>query len=205
MFGASNFPLAFSVAGGDTASALAAGCPVVVKAHPAHPGTSELVGRAMQAAVKACGLPEGVFSLLYGAGNWLGGALVADPRIKAVGFTGSRGGGLALMQIANDAARADSRLRGDEQHQPGARAAACAGQRAARRSRRRSSPRSRWARDSSAPTRAWCSAPKARRSMASSARSRRTSARLPSQTMLTPGIHEAYRGGVERLAAQCAA
>ena len=100
VFGASNFPLAFSVAGGDTASALAAGCPVVVKAHPAHPGTSELVGRAIQAAVAECGLPEGVFSMLYGAGNWLGGALVADPRIKAVGFTGSRGGGLALMKIA---------------------------------------------------------------------------------------------------------
>jgi NADP-dependent aldehyde dehydrogenase len=102
VFGASNFPLAFSVAGGDTASALAAGCPVVVKAHPAHPGTSELVGRAIQAAVRECGLPEGVFSLLYGAGNWLGGALVADPRIKAVGFTGSRGGGLALMRIAGE-------------------------------------------------------------------------------------------------------
>jgi len=100
VFGASNFPLAFSVAGGDTASALAAGCPVVVKAHPAHPGTSELVGRAIQAAVADCALPEGVFSLLYGAGNWLGSALVADARIKAVGFTGSRGGGLALMKIA---------------------------------------------------------------------------------------------------------
>jgi NADP-dependent aldehyde dehydrogenase len=100
VFGASNFPLAFSVAGGDTASALAAGCPVVVKAHPAHPGTSELVGRAIQAAARECGMPEGVFSLLYGAGNWLGGALVADTRIKAVGFTGSRGGGLALMKIA---------------------------------------------------------------------------------------------------------
>ena len=100
VFGASNFPLAFSVAGGDTASSLAAGCPVVVKAHPAHPGTSELVGRAIQAAAKECGMPEGVFSMLFGAGNWLGGALVADPRIKAVGFTGSRGGGLALMKIA---------------------------------------------------------------------------------------------------------
>jgi NADP-dependent aldehyde dehydrogenase len=102
VFGASNFPLAFSVAGGDTASALAAGCPVVVKAHSAHPGTSELVGRAVQAAVAECGLPEGVFSLLFGTGNWLGGALVADPRIKAVGFTGSRGGGLALVRIAAD-------------------------------------------------------------------------------------------------------
>jgi NADP-dependent aldehyde dehydrogenase len=100
VFGASNFPLAFSVAGGDTASALAAGCPVVFKAHPAHPGTSELVGRAIQSAVAACGLPEGVFSLLTGAGNWLGGALVADPRMAAVGFTGSRNGGLALERIA---------------------------------------------------------------------------------------------------------
>jgi alpha-ketoglutaric semialdehyde dehydrogenase len=100
VFGASNFPLAFSVAGGDTASALAAGCPVVVKAHPAHPGTSEMVGRAIQAAVAESGLPEGVFSLLFGIGDNLGGALVADPRIKAVGFTGSRAGGLALSRIA---------------------------------------------------------------------------------------------------------
>jgi alpha-ketoglutaric semialdehyde dehydrogenase len=100
VFGASNFPLAFSVAGGDTAAALAAGCPVVVKAHPAHLGTSELVGRAVQAAVAACGLPEGVFSLLFAAGYETGTALVADPRIKAVGFTGSRAGGLALMKTA---------------------------------------------------------------------------------------------------------
>jgi NADP-dependent aldehyde dehydrogenase len=100
VFGASNFPLAFSVAGGDTASALAAGCPVVVKGHPAHPGTGELVGRAIQAAVKASGLHEGVFSLLPGTTNDLGGSLVADARIKAVGFTGSRGGGLALVKIA---------------------------------------------------------------------------------------------------------
>ncbi|SON58448.1 NADP-dependent fatty aldehyde dehydrogenase (plasmid) [Hartmannibacter diazotrophicus] len=100
VFGASNFPLAFSVAGGDTASALAAGCPVVVKAHPAHPGTSELVGRAVRDAVKACALPEGVFSLLFGVGNDIGQRLVADPRIKAVGFTGSRQGGMALMRTA---------------------------------------------------------------------------------------------------------
>lgn len=100
VFGASNFPLAFSVAGGDTASAFAAGCPVVVKGHPAHPGTGELVARAVQAAVAACGLPEGVFSYLPGASNELGAALVADPRIKAVGFTGSRVGGLSLMQVA---------------------------------------------------------------------------------------------------------
>ncbi len=100
VFGASNFPLAFSVAGGDTASALAAGCPVVVKAHPAHPETSALVGEAVSEAVKASGLPEGVFSLLFGAGHELGGALVAEPRIRAVGFTGSRAGGLALCAIA---------------------------------------------------------------------------------------------------------
>lgn len=100
VFGASNFPLAFSVAGGDTASALAAGCPVVVKAHSAHPGTSELVGRAITAAVKKCGLPAGVFSLLYGSGREIGSALVAHHSIKAVGFTGSRSGGLALMNIA---------------------------------------------------------------------------------------------------------
>ncbi|WP_309044438.1 aldehyde dehydrogenase (NADP(+)) [Marinobacter sediminicola] len=102
VFGASNFPLAFSVAGGDTASALAAGCPVIVKAHSAHPGTSELVGRAVQKAVAICELPSGVFSLLYGAGKELGQALVTDPRIQAVGFTGSRSGGTALMKAANN-------------------------------------------------------------------------------------------------------
>ncbi|MGE6779386.1 aldehyde dehydrogenase (NADP(+)) [Vreelandella titanicae] len=100
VFGASNFPLAFSVAGGDTASALAAGCPVVVKGHSAHPGTSELVGRAIQRAVAKCELPEGVFSLLFGSGREIGQALVADPRIQAVGFTGSRNGGTALMATA---------------------------------------------------------------------------------------------------------
>ncbi|MGC8469539.1 MAG: aldehyde dehydrogenase (NADP(+)), partial [Acetobacteraceae bacterium] len=100
VFGASNFPLAFSVAGGDTASALAAGCPVVAKAHPAHPGTSEIVGRAVRAAAQACGMPEGVFSLVSGQGNEVGAALVADPRIKSVGFTGSRAGGMALVAIA---------------------------------------------------------------------------------------------------------
>ena len=100
VFGASNFPLAFSVAGGDTASALAAGCPVIVKAHPAHPGTSELVARALQKAVIDCGMPEGTFSMLHDSGYEIGGALVAHPLIRAVGFTGSRKGGLALMDIA---------------------------------------------------------------------------------------------------------
>lgn len=100
VFGASNFPLAFSVAGGDTAAAFAAGCPVVVKGHPAHPGTGELVARAIRLAIGAQNLPNGVFSFLPGRSNALGAALVADPRIKAVGFTGSRSGGLALMDIA---------------------------------------------------------------------------------------------------------
>ena len=100
VFGASNFPLAFSVAGGDTAAALAAGCPVVVKAHNAHPGTSELVGRAMQAAARACGAPDGVFSLLYGVDERIGAWLVGHPRIQAVGFTGSRSGGDALARVA---------------------------------------------------------------------------------------------------------
>ena len=100
VFGASNFPLAFSVAGGDTAAALAAGCPVVVKTHNAHPGTSELVGRVIQQAVAACQLPEGVFSLIIGSGNEVGQALVSHAAIKAVGFTGSRQGGLALMRAA---------------------------------------------------------------------------------------------------------
>jgi 2,5-dioxopentanoate dehydrogenase len=100
VFGASNFPLAFSVAGGDTASAFAAGCPVVVKAHSAHPGTSELVGRAIQKVVADQKLPAGVFSLVFGPGPEVGQALVADPNIKAIGFTGSRGGGVALMKTA---------------------------------------------------------------------------------------------------------
>ena len=100
VFCASNFPLAFSVAGGDTASALAAGNPVVVKAHSAHPGTAELVGSAVRVAVEKCGLPEGVFSVLFGGGRTVGATLVKDARIKAVGFTGSRAGGRALMDLA---------------------------------------------------------------------------------------------------------
>ena len=87
VFGASNFPLAFSVAGGDTASALAAGCPVVVKAHPAHPGTSELVAQAIARALVACGLPAGLFSLVHG-GPAIALALVRHPALTAVAFTG---------------------------------------------------------------------------------------------------------------------
>ena len=101
VFGASNFPLAFSVAGGDTASALAAGCPVVAKSHPAHPGTSELIARVIQKAVADCDLPEGVFSLLIDdADNSVSQALVQHPCIMAVGFTGSRRVGRILVALA---------------------------------------------------------------------------------------------------------
>ena len=100
VFGASNFPLAFSVAGGDTASALAAGNPVIVKAHAAHPGTSELVGRAIQESVRESGLPEGVFSVLFGSGSQIGTALMKHPLVKAGGFTGSRAAGRILMDVA---------------------------------------------------------------------------------------------------------
>lgn len=100
VFGASNFPLAFSVAGGDTASALAAGCPVIVKAHPSHPGTSEIVARAVIEVARQQKLPEGVFSILFDSGHSVGKALVRHPNIKAVGFTGSRAGGTSLMEIA---------------------------------------------------------------------------------------------------------
>ena len=100
VFGASNFPLAFSTAGGDTASALAAGCPVIVKAHNAHPGTNELVGAAISRAVADNDLNPGVFSLVYGSGAQVGQQLAADPRIAAVGFTGSRTAGLALSATA---------------------------------------------------------------------------------------------------------
>ena len=100
VFGASNFPLAFSVAGGDTASALAAGNPVIVKAHSAHPGTGELVGQSALKAVRDSNLPEGTFSLLFGGGNQIGTALMKHPLIKAAGFTGSRKAGRILMDIA---------------------------------------------------------------------------------------------------------
>jgi NADP-dependent aldehyde dehydrogenase len=100
VFAASNFPLAFSVAGGDTASALAAGCPVVVKAHEAHPGTSELTAAAVSRAVAAAGLPGGVFSMVYADGPTVGTELVQHPGIAAVGFTGSRNAGLALVAAA---------------------------------------------------------------------------------------------------------
>ncbi|MFD1798099.1 aldehyde dehydrogenase (NADP(+)) [Paracoccus aurantiacus] len=99
VFGASNFPLAFSTAGGDTAAALAAGCPVVIKGHSAHPGTGEIVAEAIKAAVEKTGMPKGVFSLIQGGKRDVGTALVQHPLIKAVGFTGSLAGGRALFDL----------------------------------------------------------------------------------------------------------
>lgn len=99
VFGASNFPLAFSTAGGDTAAALAAGCPVVVKGHSAHPGTSDIVAQAIDAAIKTCGVHPGVFSQIQGGNRAVGQAVVQHPLIKAVGFTGSLGGGRALFDL----------------------------------------------------------------------------------------------------------
>lgn len=99
VFGASNFPLAFSTAGGDTASALAAGCTVVVKGHPAHPGTGEIVADAVHAAIEKTGMPKGVFSFIHGDSHDVGGALVSHPAIRAVGFTGSLKGGRALYDL----------------------------------------------------------------------------------------------------------
>lgn len=101
VFEASNFPLAFSTAGGDTASALAAGCTVVAKSHSNHPATSALVASAILKAIEKTGMPKGTFGLLHGPGKDVGIALVTDPRIKAVGFTGSFNGGMALVRAAN--------------------------------------------------------------------------------------------------------
>src|SRR6478736_4939107 len=101
VFGAANFPLAYSTAGGDTASALAAGCPVIVKAHPAHAKTSELVAGAIIKAARKAGLPKGVFQHLHGSGIEVGQALVTHPLTRAVGFTGSFTGGKALFDLAN--------------------------------------------------------------------------------------------------------
>lgn len=99
VFGASNFPLAFSTAGGDTAAALAAGCPVVVKGHSAHPGTADLVAQAIDAAIKTCGIHPGTFSQIQGGNRAVGQAVVQHPLIKAVGFTGSLIGGRALFDL----------------------------------------------------------------------------------------------------------
>ena len=101
VFGASNFPLAFSVAGGDTASALASGCTIVVKGHPAHPGTCEMIARAINRAAEICNMPKGVFSMVQGQSVDVGMAIVNHPFVKAIGFTGSFKGGTAIFDAAN--------------------------------------------------------------------------------------------------------
>ena len=101
VFGASNFPIAISVLGTDTVSAFAAGCPVVVKAHPAHPGTCEIAARAVRKAIVRTGMPEGIFSMVHGRSHEVGARLVAHPRIAAAAFTGSLAGGRALFEVAN--------------------------------------------------------------------------------------------------------
>lgn len=198
VFGASNFPLAFSVAGGDTASALAAGCPVVIKAHSAHPGTSELVGQAVAAAARETDMPDGVFSLLYGNGNSVGQALAADPRIKAVGFTGSRRGGQALLTTAQ--ARPEPIPVYAEMSSinpvlllP----AALAG--------RTESLATDFAGSLQLGAGQFCTNPGLILGLDSPALSRfaelaaEALARAEAQTMLTPGIHQAYQEGVEAL------
>ena len=102
IFGASNFPLAFSVAGGDTASALASGCTIVVKGHPSHPGTCEMIAVAINKAIEKCNMPKGTFSLIQGKSFDVGMALVNHPFIKAIGFTGSYNGGKAIFDAANN-------------------------------------------------------------------------------------------------------
>ena len=196
VFGASNFPLAFSVAGGDTASALAAGCPVIVKAHSAHLGTSELVGKAVAKAAEECNMPEGVFSMLIGSGQTIGQNLVAHPFIKAVGFTGSRAGGVALMHTA--AARKEPIPVYAEMSSinpvfllPGA----------------LDNPKLPQAFADSLTLGAgqFCTNPgllialKSDKLQAFVAAAAGTIGAKPAQTMLTPGIHKAYTGGVKGL------
>ena len=199
VFGASNFPLAFSVAGGDTAAALAAGCPVVVKAHPAHPGTSELIGRAIQQAVAAADLPAGVFALLFDAGHDVGSALVQHPAIRAVGFTGSRIGGLALARLA--AARrepipvyAEMSSVNPNLLLPGALAA------------RTESLARDYAASATLGCGQFCTKPGLMLGLAGAdfeafaAHAVRAFSAVPAGVMLTPGILAAYTRGVERLA-----
>ena len=198
VFGASNFPLAFSVAGGDTASALAAGCPVVVKAHGAHPGTSELVATAISEAVASCGLPNGTFSMLFGSGNEVGQALVAHPAIKAVGFTGSQGGGLALMRTAAarpvpipvyaemSAVNPVIILPGALEDNPAELAKAYVGSLSLGAGQFCTNPGLVFAIDSPALDVFVEAATKA-------------VAATPAQTMLTPGIHTAYQAGIGKL------
>ena len=199
VFGASNFPLAFSTAGGDTAAALAAGCPVVVKGHSAHPGTGEIVSQAIAAAIEACGVHPGAFSHIQGGNRAVGQALVQHPLINAVGFTGSLAGGRALFDLC---AQRDNPIpffgelgsvnpmfmlpdalsaRGDELA-------------------------SGWAASLTMGAGQFCTNPGIAVVIAGDDASRFISAaasaleKTPAQTMLTDGIAEAYRSGRDRVA-----
>ena len=163
VFGASNFPLAFSTAGGDTASALAAGVPVIVKGHPSHPGTSELVARELSAAVADAGLPAGTFAHLPAASLEVAQALVDAPAVKAVGFTGSYARRARDRRPRRRAARADPRLRRDGLREPDRGHRGRAGRARRARSPRAWPPRWRTSAASSAPSPASCSCPTARR------------------------------------------
>ena len=199
VFGASNFPLAFSTAGGDTAAALAAGCPVVVKGHSAHPGTAEIVAQAILAAIQSCNMPAGVFSLIQGGRRDVGEALVQHPLIRAVGFTGSLMGGRALFDLC--AARPDPIPFFGELGSvnpvfllPAALAARAGGIAAA------------WAGSLTMGAGQFCTnpgivvaldGPDADRFEAEAAKAL---AAIPGQTMLTDGIAAAYRTGQSRIA-----
>ncbi|MDE3080368.1 MAG: aldehyde dehydrogenase (NADP(+)) [Paracoccaceae bacterium] len=200
VFGASNFPLAFSTAGGDTASALAAGCPVVVKGHPAHPGTGEIVAQAIAEAVRASGLPGGVFSLIQGSTRDLGAALVQHPLIRAVGFTGSLGAGRALFDLC--ARRPEPIPFFGELGSvnpmfllPAAMAA------------RAEAIATGWAGSLSLGAGQFCTNPGVVVTLSGSEADRFTAAAtqalsaVPAQTMLTDGIAAAYRAGRDRVAA----
>jgi alpha-ketoglutaric semialdehyde dehydrogenase len=198
VFGASNFPLAFSVAGGDTAAAFAAGCPVIVKAHSAHPGTSELVGLAIAQAVRECGLPQGVFSLLFDSGRSIGQALVADRRVKAVGFTGSRAGGMALLKIAHNRPEPVPVYAEMSSINPVILLAGALAERA-------DAIAQQFVTSLTLGAGQFCTNPglvlavdgDALRAFERAAAAALAS--VPAATMLTPGIHAAYRAGVERL------
>jgi NADP-dependent aldehyde dehydrogenase len=200
VFGASNFPLAFSVAGGDTASALAAGCPVVVKGHSAHPGTGEIVAQAISAALTACALPPGVFSLVQGGRRDVGEALVTHPLIQAVGFTGSLMGGRALFDLCAQRAQPIPFFGELGSVNPMfllPHAVAARGEAIGKG----------WAASLTMGAGQFCTNPgiavvlQGPEGDAFVAAAKAALAALPAQTMLTDGIAQAYRAGVGRIAA----
>ena len=152
VFGASNFPLAFGTIGGDTASAIAAGNPVVVKGHPSHPGTSELVAAAILSAMKSCNVPTGIFALLQGKSHQLSQMLVNHPAAEAVGFTGSHRAGRGAVRSGREATETDSGFRGNGQPQPDRDPSRGRERDAATRSRKVWRDPSFWVADSSAPS-----------------------------------------------------